>query len=65
MPVVATSKFQGIVGYDEMNFGKAVASLGRLLDPQSIADGIRWLLSLPSHVNIREIMIRPTGQSFP
>ena len=31
----------------------------------AIADGIQWLLSLPPHVNVNEIMIRPTGQSYP
>jgi NADP-dependent 3-hydroxy acid dehydrogenase YdfG len=31
----------------------------------AIADSIHWLLILPPHVHVREIMIRPAGQSYP
>jgi len=65
MPGIVTSEFQNVAGYDEENFGRTVAEFGRLLEPQAIADGIHWLLTLPPHVNVNEIMIRPTGQSFP
>lgn len=65
MPGIVASEFQGVAGYDEENFGKTVAQFGQLLDPQAIADGVHWLLTLPPHVNVSEIMIRPTGQSFP
>jgi NADP-dependent 3-hydroxy acid dehydrogenase YdfG len=65
MPGIVVSEFQEVAGYDEENFGSAVASFGKLLEPQAIADGIHWLLTLPPHVNVNEIMIRPTGQSFP
>jgi NADP-dependent 3-hydroxy acid dehydrogenase YdfG len=65
MPGIVVSEFQDVAGYNQENFGKTVAEFGRLLEPQAIADGIQWLLSLPPHVNVNEIMIRPTGQSFP
>jgi NADP-dependent 3-hydroxy acid dehydrogenase YdfG len=65
MPGIVNSEFQNVAGYDEENFGSAVAQFGQLLEPQAIADGIHWLLTLPPHVNINEITIRPTGQSFP
>lgn len=65
MPGVVVSEFQAVAGYDPENFGKALAQFGQLLDPQAIADGIYWLLTMPSHVNVNEIMIRPTGQSYP
>jgi len=65
MPGVVLSEFQKVAGYDEETFGKGVAQFGRLLEPQSIADSILWLLTLPPHVNISEILIRPTGQSYP
>jgi NADP-dependent 3-hydroxy acid dehydrogenase YdfG len=54
-----------VAGYDQENFGRTIAEFGQLLEPGAIADGIQWLLSLPPHVNVNEIMIRPTGQSFP
>ena len=65
MPGIVLSEFQDVAGYDEENFGKGVAQFGKLLEPQAIAEGIRWLLTLPPHVNVNEIMIRPTGQSYP
>jgi len=65
MPGIVISEFQGVAGYNEENFGKGVAQFGKLLEPQAIADSIHWLLTLPPHVNVNEIMIRPTGQSYP
>lgn len=65
MPGIARSEFQQVAGYNEENFGKTVAQFGKLLEPQDIAEAIRWLLTLPPHVNINEIMIRPTGQVYP
>ncbi len=65
MPGIVLSGFQRVAGYDEENFGKGIAQFGKLLEPQAIADGIHWLLTLPAHINVNEIMIRPTGQSYP
>jgi NADP-dependent 3-hydroxy acid dehydrogenase YdfG len=65
MPGIVLSGFQQVAGYDEENFGKGIAQFGKLLEPQAIADGIRWLLTLPPHINVNEIMIRPTGQTYP
>lgn len=65
MPGIVLSEFQDVAGYNEENFGKGIAQFGKLLEPQAIAEGIRWLLTLPSHINVNEIMIRPTGQSYP
>ncbi len=65
MPGIVVSGFQDVAGYTEENFGKSVAQFGKLLDPKDIAEGICWLLSLPPHVNVNEIMIRPTGQTYP
>jgi NADP-dependent 3-hydroxy acid dehydrogenase YdfG len=65
MPGVVLSEFQNVAGYNEENFGKGAAQFGKLLEPQAIADGIHWILTLPPHVNINEIMIRPTGQTYP
>ena len=65
MPGVVLSEFQEVSGYNQENFGNAVAAFGKLLEPQAIADAIHWLLSLPPHVNVNEIMVRPTGQSYP
>ena len=65
MPGIVTSGFQEVAGYNQENFGKSIAQFGKVLEPQAIADSIHWLLTLPPHVNINEITVRPTGQSFP
>ncbi len=65
MPGIVVSEFQQVAGYNAENFGKSIAHFGKLLEPQAIADGVAWLLALPSHVNVSEIMIRPTGQNYP
>lgn len=65
MPGIVLSEFQAIAGLNEENFFKNIASFGQLLEPEDIASGIQWLLTLPPHVNVNEIMIRPTGQPFP
>jgi NADP-dependent 3-hydroxy acid dehydrogenase YdfG len=65
MPGIVLSEFQKVAGYDEENFGKGVAQFGKLLEPADIAAGIVWLLTLPPHVNVNEITIRPTGQNYP
>jgi len=65
MPGIVKSEFQKVAGYNEENFFKGIAHMGRLLGPQAIADGICWLLTQPPHVNVSEIIIRPTGQNYP
>jgi NADP-dependent 3-hydroxy acid dehydrogenase YdfG len=65
MPGIVLSGFQDVAGYNQENFGKNIAQFGKLLEPGAIADGICWLLTLPSHINVSEIMIRPTGQDYP
>jgi NADP-dependent 3-hydroxy acid dehydrogenase YdfG len=64
-PGVVVSEFQAVAGYTEDNFGKTAAQFGTLLEPENIAEGICWLLTLPPHVNVGEMVIRPTGQSYP
>lgn len=65
MPGIVVSEFQKVAGYDENNFYKGIAHMGKLLKPQAIADGICWLLMQPPEVNVSEIMIRPMGQNYP
>lgn len=64
MPGIVRSGFQQVAGYGEA-FDKLTDQIGPLLEPGDIAEGIRWLLTLPSHVHANEIMLRPTGQAYP
>jgi NADP-dependent 3-hydroxy acid dehydrogenase YdfG len=65
MPGIVRSEFQEVAGYNKENFFNTVDQFGKLLEPQDIAEGIYWLLTLPPHVNVNEIMIRPSGQNYP
>lgn len=65
MPGIVVSEFQEVAGYEQESFGKGIAHFGKLLEPRAIAEGVRWLLTLPPHVNVSEITIRPTGQNYP
>ncbi len=64
MPGIVVSGFQKVAGYGDA-FDKLTQSVGTLLEPEAIGEAIRWLLGLPPHVNVNEIMVRPTGQSYP
>ena len=65
MPGLVESEFQDVAGYTKEGMIKLRETFGKLLEPQNIADSIQWLLSMPPHVNVNEIMVRPTGQSYP
>lgn len=65
MPGIVVSEFQEVAGYSKENFFNTVDQFGKLIEPQDIAEGIYWLLTLPPNVNVNEIMIRPTGQNYP
>jgi NADP-dependent 3-hydroxy acid dehydrogenase YdfG len=65
LPGMVESGFQDVAGYTKEGMAKMRETFGQLLEPQNIADSIQWLLSLPAHVNVNEIMVRPTGQSYP
>lgn len=64
MPGIVRSEFHAIGGYGDA-FTTMTDTMGRLLDPHAVGEGIRWLLALPPHVNVNEIVIRPTGQIHP
>jgi NADP-dependent 3-hydroxy acid dehydrogenase YdfG len=42
------------------DFEERVRRWGTLLEPDEVAAAILWILSLPSHVNVSELLVRPT-----
>ncbi|MEQ8745815.1 SDR family oxidoreductase [Pyruvatibacter sp.] len=64
-PAVVESEFQGVAGYDAAQFGSFMESIGPVLQPEDIADLIAFAASRPAHVNLNDIMIRPTRQDYP
>jgi NADP-dependent 3-hydroxy acid dehydrogenase YdfG len=64
-PGIVVSGFQDVAGYsDEMvdNFHK---KFGPLLVGEDIADAIYHVVTLPPHVNISDLVVRPTRQDYP
>jgi NADP-dependent 3-hydroxy acid dehydrogenase YdfG len=42
--------------------GKTIYQQIRTLQPEDIAEMIRFILSSPPHVEIHDLLVRPTGQ---
>lgn len=58
-PGVVKTEFMSTAGYEVNNF------VGfEHLEPKDISDAVRYILSLPAHVNVTEMTIRPTGEKF-
>lgn len=64
LPGLVRTAFQEKARYGA-DFRERVARWGPLLTPDEIAASIAWLLALPAHVNVSELLIRPTGQDYP
>ncbi|MCA9311121.1 MAG: SDR family oxidoreductase [Phycisphaerales bacterium] len=64
-PAVVRSEFQAVAGYDPEKFGTFMESIGPVLEPEDIARLVTFATSQPAHVNLNDIMIRPTRQEYP
>ncbi len=60
--VVTTELTQHITDRETSDIFKANWSDKRALDPEDIAETILFVLSQPDHVNVNEILVRPTDQ---
>ncbi len=41
---------------------KAVAPFSKVLQPVDVADAVMWCLSCPAHMEVNDIVVRPTEQ---
>jgi len=64
MPGLVRTEFQRTAQYGD-DFFRRAAGWGKLLDPELIGDAVVWLLGLPPHANVSELLVRPTGQDYP
>jgi NADP-dependent 3-hydroxy acid dehydrogenase YdfG len=64
-PAVVVSEFQGVAGYDAKWFSEFEGKAGPFLQPQNIAEAIRFIVSQPAHVHINDLEIRATRQDYP
>lgn len=64
-PAIVKSEFQDAAGYDPQKFGALMESIAPVLEPEDIARLICFMTSQPAHVEINDVMIRPTRQEYP
>lgn len=51
------------VGGDRERFEQVYAGVAAPLTAEDIAEAVRWVASLPSHVNVDELVVRPRAQA--
>ncbi len=64
-PGLVSTNFQASAGYDENWFKRYSEEVGPVLLADDIAKVINFLIMLPGNVNLDNISIRPTRQSYP
>jgi NADP-dependent 3-hydroxy acid dehydrogenase YdfG len=64
-PGIVVSGFQDVAGYSDDLVKNFYDKFGPLLVGEDIADAIHHVVSLPPHVSISDIVVRPTRQDYP
>ncbi|MCU4677555.1 SDR family NAD(P)-dependent oxidoreductase [Catenovulum sp. 2E275] len=65
VPGVVKSNFQENAGYDQELVSSLETKFAPLLESEDIANLISVTVQLPSHINLSEIVVRPTKQAYP
>jgi len=62
--MVKTEEFSKVrLGGDEARAAKVYEGVAEPLSAEDVAESIRWIATLPSHVNIDSLVIRPLAQA--
>ncbi len=64
-PGIVVSGFQKVAGYSEQLIENFNDRFGPLLVGDDIANAIHFAVSQPPHVNVSDIVVRPTRQDYP
>jgi len=64
-PGLVISGFQDVAGYSDELVGNFHKNFGPLLVGDDIADAIYHIVSLPPHIHISDMVVRPTRQDYP
>ncbi len=64
-PGIVLSEFQENAGYQDDTVERFHTNFGPLLYGDDIAEAIEHIVSLPPHVHISDITVRPTRQDYP
>ena len=60
-PGLVRTEFQGVAFGDEHN---VFANMANPLLAEDMANSIKFIIEAPEHVQIHDIMVRPTSQKF-
>jgi len=61
-PGVVETEFFAVRAYGDEAAAKAVTSAFKCLQPQDIAAAILWCLAAPDHMEVNDVVVRPTEQ---
>jgi NADP-dependent 3-hydroxy acid dehydrogenase YdfG len=64
-PGIVVSGFQAVAGYSDQLLENFKDRFGPLLVGEDIANAIHFAVTQPPHVNISDIVVRPTRQDYP
>lgn len=64
-PGIVISGFQAVAGYNQQTVDGFHERFGPVLMGEDIADAIYHAVSLPAHIHISDLVIRPTRQDYP
>lgn len=64
-PGIVLSGFQAVAGYSQQTLDGFNERFGPILVGEDIADAIYHTVSLPAHIHISDLVIRPTRQDYP
>jgi NADP-dependent 3-hydroxy acid dehydrogenase YdfG len=61
-PGLVETNFFKVRAFGDEEAAKAVVSNNQCLQPEDVAEAVLWCLSAPSHVNVCDVIVRPTEQ---
>jgi len=64
-PGIVVSEILDVAGYSDELVDTFHKNFGPLLTGEDIADAIHHMITLPPHVSISDLVIRPTRQDYP
>lgn len=64
-PGIVSSGFQAVAGYSQQTVDGFHERFGPILVGEDVADAIYHTVSLPAHIHISDLVIRPTRQDYP
>lgn len=61
-PGLVETEFFTVRAFGDENAAKAVTSSMKCLEPADVANAILWCLSAPPHMEVNDVVIRPSEQ---